>query len=275
VRLLRFFLAIAALGVGCATGSGSDTDDDDSSRSTANGTGGDTSAMGGTSSNGGSGNTGNTGNTGGTSTSSGPEGGSGNIGGMTTSSTTSTTTTTSNTTATVTTVTTTGGCMPVNVVGVGGFENGPFGGTWTETSTNFGTPVCDVASCGTGGGTGPASGIFWAWFGGYPNGTEIATASQSVTIPNGGMALLEFDFEIPVCDTPFDYFEVHMDGNPVFYDDGSSFLCGQIGYTHQIVDVTAYANGGAHNLEFYGYTEAFFFGPTNFMVDNVELNACL
>ena len=63
-----------------------------------------------------------------------------------------------------------------------GFEAGPFGGVWTESSTNFGTPICDVGGCGTGTGTGPNSGSFWVWFGGI-GAFEEASVSQSVTIP--------------------------------------------------------------------------------------------
>jgi hypothetical protein len=48
----------------------------------------------------------------------------------------------------------------------GGFEAGPSGGIWTESSTNFGTPICSVAACGTGGGTGPRTGAFWTFLGG-------------------------------------------------------------------------------------------------------------
>ena len=46
-------------------------------------------------------------------------------------------------------------CSPTNVINDGGFEAGGVPSTtWNDpqTSTNFGTPICDMATCGTGGG---------------------------------------------------------------------------------------------------------------------------
>ena len=52
-----------------------------------------------------------------------------------------------------------------NVVQDGGFEAGTPNPFWTEASTNFGTPLCDEAGCGNGGGTSfPLTGSWWAWF---------------------------------------------------------------------------------------------------------------
>jgi hypothetical protein len=251
--------------VACATGSTETTEEDDGDGDPS---GPDTGAgaMGGGT---------NTGTGATTSTSSGPEGGSGNTGAGTSSASTTSSNATTNSTATTTTAaTTSGGCTPVDVVNGGNFEAGPGGGDWTEASTTFGTPLCDVATCGTGGGTGPSGGAFWAWFGGFVGGNEIATVTQTVNIPSGGMAVLEFDLEMPSCDGfGFDFFEARIDGNPVFYIDDSSNLCGQIGYTQQAVDVSAYANGGNHTLQLYGDTVSLL-APTNFMVDDVQLIAC-
>lgn len=69
----------------------------------------------------------------------------------------------------------------------GGFETGGIPNTfWNpETSTNFGTPLCDVPSCGTGGGASPPrTGAFWSWFGGIP-APETATLGQTVTLQTG------------------------------------------------------------------------------------------
>lgn len=43
---------------------------------------------------------------------------------------------------------------------------------WTQTSTNFGTPLCTAAACGLGGGTGPHAGAGWCWFGGLGGALE-------------------------------------------------------------------------------------------------------
>ena len=51
----------------------------------------------------------------------------------------------------------------IDVVTDGGFEAGQYGGTWTEYSVNFGTPICSVAICGSVSGTGPRSGTYWLW----------------------------------------------------------------------------------------------------------------
>jgi hypothetical protein len=83
-----------------------------------------------------------------------------------------------------------------------GFEAGPFGETWDESSAIYGTPLCDVAGCGTGAGSGPRSGTFWAWFGGFAGGHEEGSVSQQLRIPAG--AGLTFYLEQPACDDPVD-----------------------------------------------------------------------
>ena len=129
-----------------------------------------------------------------------------------------------------------------------------------------------------GGGTGPFAGTKWAWFGGAdflaPTQPEVGTASQSVTIP-AGTASLEFQFEIPVCDSFIDFFDITIDGQLVFAATGNSGLCGQVGYTQQVVNVSAFADGNVHTLELHGETSALLLGATNFMVDDIALIVCL
>ncbi len=149
------------------------------------------------------------------------------------------------------------------------FEAGPFGGTWTESSTNFGTPICDVADCGTGTGTGPSNGVFWAWFGGFA-GIEDSSVSQSFTIP-ASVTTLKFDFEIPLCDSPADYLKVLIDGNEELAIDGTDPACGVIGYMVKTVDISAYADGAAHTLEFYSQVFGTNGTGSNFFVDNIVL----
>ncbi len=157
-----------------------------------------------------------------------------------------------------------------NVVDDGSFEAGPFGGTWSESSTNFGTPICDVGSCGTGTGTGPSDGSFWVWFGGI--GTyEAGSVSQSVTIPATATDLT-FDLEQIVCDSGADYMQLLIDGNQELLSTGSSGLCGALGYSAQSIDVTAYADGGTHTLTFSSEIFANNGGGTNFFVDDVVLS---
>ncbi|MCB9849323.1 MAG: proprotein convertase P-domain-containing protein [Phycisphaerales bacterium] len=149
------------------------------------------------------------------------------------------------------------------------FEAGPFGGIWDESSTNFGTPICDEAGCGLGTGTGPHTGAFWTWFGGI--GTfEEGSVAQDVTIPSGG-ATLSFFLEQIVCDSAADFVEVLIDGNQVFLSDGGAAICGQLGYTEQIVDISAFADGGTHNLEFHSEIFAQNGSGTNFFVDDITI----
>jgi len=152
----------------------------------------------------------------------------------------------------------------------GGFELGP-GGGWVESSTNFGTPLCDTGSCGTGGGTGPNSGNYWAWFGGIA-AFEEGSVSQVVTFPNSVTGLdLEFFLEIPACDSAADYMEVLIDGNQVFVVNGADAACGVIGYQKVTVDVSAYADGLPHTLEFHSEIFANNGGGSNFFVDDIDL----
>lgn len=144
-----------------------------------------------------------------------------------------------------------------------GFEAGTGSGAWTEFSALFGTPLCTVALCGTGGGTGPDTGESWAWFGGTIM-PEFGSLEQSVRIPNG--ANLTFRLEQPAAAGSLDdYFQVLVDGNIVFQliNDGTA----AVGYETIEVDISAFADGEDHLLRF--ESELFGSGSTNFFVDNV------
>jgi hypothetical protein len=167
-----------------------------------------------------------------------------------------------------------GGC--VETVSDGGFEGGTPSVAWTEYSLAFGTPLCTVAVCGLGGGSGPHGGTWWSWFGGY-DGYEIGSITQTITIPVG-TATLGFWLEIPVCAGEItDSLVVTIDAAEVISFDNADPACEVIGYVQHSIDVTSYADGGVHTLEFVG--EVFGNGPptqsvTNFMVDDVSLQSC-
>jgi len=156
-----------------------------------------------------------------------------------------------------------------NAVQDGSFEAGSPSPVWEESSTNFGTPLCDLG-CGAGGGTGPLTGDWWAWLGGFPIGYEASALTQTVTIPAGATALT-FYLEQPNCDSAADYLAVLLDGQEVFRADGSSPACGTIGYALQTIDVSVYADGAAHTLAFHSETFATNGTPTNFFVDDVSI----
>lgn len=149
---------------------------------------------------------------------------------------------------------------------------------WTQSSTNFGTPICDVASCGMGGGSGPATGNYWVWIGGVGLSSilpETASVEQFLTIPASSMATLQFKLQIPVCDSFFDEFAIGLDGNPLFYRDGSDVTCGQTTYQQHSINISSYADGLSHHLQIIGDNESVLFGATNFFVDDVQLIVCL
>jgi subtilisin family serine protease len=154
-----------------------------------------------------------------------------------------------------------------DVVQDGSFETGTPNAAWTEFSATFGTPLCDEAGCGLGGGTGPRTGAWWTWFGGIA-AAESGSVSQNVTLPSGPSAELRFWLEIPANGQP-GVMEVSMDGNVLFSvteADSAAYAT----YTEVVVDVSSFADGGTYALEFSSETQA---GATatNFFVDDVSL----
>jgi subtilisin-like proprotein convertase family protein len=154
------------------------------------------------------------------------------------------------------------------IVGDGSFEAGTPNPEWEEFSSNFGTPLCD-AVCGTGGGTGPRTGLWWAWFGGT-TAAETGILTQTVTIPSGS-AELSFWLEIPATATGTNGFlSVRMDGTEVFRAEETTPGYGT--YAEVTVDASAYADGGSHELVFFSSTDAGS-AVTNFFVDDVAITA--
>lgn len=154
----------------------------------------------------------------------------------------------------------------------GGFETGGIPNTfWNpETSTNFGTPLCDVPSCGTGGGASPPrTGAFWLWFGGIP-AAETATLGQTVNLPVG-QARLVFWMRVGTVSSPFtDVLNVRVDGAIVQSFPEPAVAEGA--YTQRIVNLNAFANGAAHAIlfEYIGPTT----GTASYVIDDVAVNVC-
>ncbi len=164
-----------------------------------------------------------------------------------------------------------------NVVLDTGFEAGDTipPSPWSQSSTAFGTPVCSVASCGTGGGTGPRAGTFWAWFGGTLSATTDSV-SQSRVIPTG-TASLTFFLEVPACATggAAETLTIFIDGTQIFQVANVGGQCNTIGYAQQTVAVpAAFANGATHSIEFRGVFDAAQANITNYFVDDVRLVSC-
>lgn len=148
------------------------------------------------------------------------------------------------------------------------FEDGTPSTYWSESSTNFGSPLCTVAGCGTGTGTGPRTGDWWAWFGGT-SAFEEGTMSQDIQL-GSCVQELRFWLEVPVCNGATDYLEVEIDGTPVFTVDGTSPLCNLVGYTEQVVDISAWADGAVHTVAFHSITQNQ--AVSNFFVDDVSIS---
>jgi hypothetical protein len=126
---------------------------------------------------------------------------------------------------------------------------------WTETSTNFGTPLCTVADCNNGGGTaGPQTGSVWGWFGGT-EADETASLSQTVIIPIGSTNL-EFYLWIGSAGAgsdAADVFTAKIDGVTVFSANATQ-ISSYSTYTLVSVDVSAYADGASHTVMFSAVT---------------------
>lgn len=159
-----------------------------------------------------------------------------------------------------------------NRVKDGSFEAGLNSEFWVEKSTNFGTPICSFAECGSGTGTAaPRTGSFWAWFGGAAEFEELSSVSQKVKFPDGGSAKLRFYLWIGA-DSPDgkDYLKVLIDGEKVFstkenntkYDDG---------YVLVEKDVSQFADGLKHKVLFKNKCTGD--GSSNFNVDDVSITS--
>jgi hypothetical protein len=156
-----------------------------------------------------------------------------------------------------------------NIIADPSFELGDsLSSPWTLSSTNFPSPLCTTALCGTGNGTaGPRTGEWWAWFGGAGGALEEGSATQSVTLLDGG-ANLSFWLNHGSGDSATDFIQVRIDNTPVWTYNANGGLLGQ-GYTQINVDLSAFGNNAPRLLEFFSST-----GPVssaNFSVDDVSV----
>ena len=162
------------------------------------------------------------------------------------------------------------------VVADGSFEVGSPSTDWVEASTNFGTPICDNANCGDAQGTSfPLSGTFFVWFGGV-DAVEVGSVSQSVSIPLGATATLQFYLHMPSSsDDATDVFEVTVDGDVLFTLNATE-SANYAAYTMVEVDLSAYNDGWPHDLVFISTTNGVGAGGTltNLLLDDVSLLAC-
>lgn len=162
-----------------------------------------------------------------------------------------------------------GAAQAMTIVADGGFEGGTPNADWSEASTYFSTPLCTVPTCGSGGGSGPRSGTWWAWFGGVA-ADEVGSMSQSVQLDVGAL-LLSFWFELPVADSAADYLQVRIDGAPIWTYHAFDGPLGAEGYEEVTLDLTAWGDGAAHLLTFASEVFGLNGGVSNFFVDDVSI----
>ena len=151
----------------------------------------------------------------------------------------------------------------------GGFEAGLVPTFWTQSSTNFGTPICD-SSCG---GFGPRTGTFWAWFGGAGTAAEAGALQQIGEIAAGTTRLnfhVWWSSSITTPPDPSAFFAVRIDGNTVFSLTPATAAAYSAAYTPVSVDISAYADGNNHTLRFEANNAASS-GSTNIHLDDISI----
>lgn len=154
----------------------------------------------------------------------------------------------------------------------GSFE-APNAPAWTQSSTNYGSPLCDEDGCGTGGGTAsPRTGAQWMWFGGA-GVLEVGVAEQSVAIP-AGSTTLSFGYRLGLCAAGAganDFIRLTVGGTEVWRRDASSAECGAAAYALANIDVSALA-GSTQAVRFES-TSGTAATSSNFSIDDVSLLA--
>jgi uncharacterized repeat protein (TIGR01451 family) len=148
----------------------------------------------------------------------------------------------------------------VNIVMDSGFELGTPNPYWSEYSSNG----WDLISTQL-----PYSGSYGVWMGGDED--ENAVLTQTVTIPNGVIANLNFWLLIGSTNTAnpeLDWFEVSIDDTVVYTATAAG---AGTGYNQITADVSQFADGEAHTITVEAYIHADATSNTNFFVDDVML----
>jgi len=129
---------------------------------------------------------------------------------------------------------------------------------WKQSSTNSDTPLCKstVVDCTVVTG-GPRTGTVWGQFGGLdwsdPDvlSPEVADVYQNVSFPNSCSASLQFYLWIgDAAGDANDVFNVLIDGATLFTTNATQQST-YPSYTLVSVNVSSYANGGVHKVEFF------------------------
>jgi hypothetical protein len=166
-------------------------------------------------------------------------------------------------------------CSPAQLLSDPGLEATSFDGNgvgtnafWPSTSPNFGTVLCSAANCPAEGGTVPRSGSVFAWFGGTAN-AETSTLAQTVTIPAGNPRHLNFFLKRVVSNEPFNA-ELRVKVNGVTQRTFLEQAGSDADYVARTLNLSAFANGGSHTIEF-EYVNPAGSGRSDFLVDDITL----
>ncbi len=147
---------------------------------------------------------------------------------------------------------------------------------WDAADTNVaaagGTDFCNPFDCGA---TAAArSGIWTVWFGGWGGGAETQFISQNVMFPASGPQILNYWRRVQKKPDVAGTLTVSIDGTPVQTVDLSTLAAVEPAYTHQSVDVSAYADGAMHLVKFeYVYLDAGATGKDgNVFIDDISID---
>ena len=152
---------------------------------------------------------------------------------------------------------------PDDPVADGGFETGYPNLGWMDYSLNYGTPLCD-ASCNAN--FTAYEGDWFVWFGGTGS-AEQGWVVQYVTLPDEAFATASFQVRIPTAGTT-GHMAFLMDGDELFRvteADAARYA----EWTLVELDISAYADGGVHELVFESAMEAPETDVLNIFVDRV------
>ena len=158
-----------------------------------------------------------------------------------------------------------------NALPEGGFEGGTPNPAWAETSTNFGTPLCND-TCGIP--DGANTGEWYAWFGGVA-ALETASLQQDFLIQSTDEELT-FARQINACDSADDFVRLMFDGVTVWEADGASPDCGESAYSTETIDLGSAPGGpwnddAVHAIRFESSIFVTNGGWSNFFVDDVSI----
>jgi hypothetical protein len=134
---------------------------------------------------------------------------------------------------------------------------------WQQSSSNADWTVCSTSNvdCALAGIAAPRTGTRWGMFG-IPDwedpetiNPEVGTLSQLVTFPSCGASLQFYLWigQAPAGSNASDVFNVKIDGTTVFSANATQ-QSSYAAYTLVTVDVSAYANGAAHTIQFHSVT---------------------